>query len=124
MISPAVKLLLSHCLQLLFEDTFSFHPTTGSLVTKNLSKMSKVAVITGCSSGIGLATAKTFLEAGYKVFGIDINTFDTEHLSALPKSVEFFFHQANLTDKDAPKTAIEACKDKFGTVDVLANVAG
>lgn len=84
--------------------------------------MAKVVVITGCSSGIGLATTKIFLEAGYKVFGLDISTFDPKSLPS--NSENFTFHQANLTDKDAPKTAIKACKDHFGTVDVLANVAG
>lgn len=88
-----------------------------------MSDTTKVAVVTGCSSGIGLATTKAFLGAGYKVFGIDINAFEPSNLSS-PSNDNFTFHQANLTAKDAPKTAIKACKDRFGTVDALANVAG
>jgi NAD(P)-dependent dehydrogenase (short-subunit alcohol dehydrogenase family) len=35
----------------------------------------KVVIVTGCSSGIGLATTQLFLERGAKVFGIDVAEF-------------------------------------------------
>lgn len=33
----------------------------------------KVVIITGCSSGIGLSTAKKYKDEGYTVIGLDIS---------------------------------------------------
>lgn len=45
-----------------------------------MAEQKKTAIITGCSSGIGLATALLFLRKGYRVFGIDRAVFDEEEL--------------------------------------------
>ncbi|KAH7119630.1 hypothetical protein B0J11DRAFT_466231 [Dendryphion nanum] len=82
----------------------------------------KVVILTGCSSGIGLATAKLFLERQARVFGVDIAPFK-EDLSS--KSDAFSFHQANLTEPEACSKAVEACIAKFGPqIHVLINCAG
>ena len=36
-------------------------------------KLTKSAIVTGASSGIGLETSKHLVKDGWKVFGIDIN---------------------------------------------------
>jgi NAD(P)-dependent dehydrogenase (short-subunit alcohol dehydrogenase family) len=36
----------------------------------------RVAIITGCSSGIGLATMLLFLKHQFLVFGVDIKPFE------------------------------------------------
>ena len=80
----------------------------------------KVVIITGCSSGIGLATTHLLLARKAKVFGIDISPFPQE----TPSST-FAFHQADLTAPNAADQAVAACVQKFGPrIDVLANVAG
>ena len=82
---------------------------------------SKVIIITGCSSGIGLATARLFLERHAIVFGIDIG--------AIPQKLAdshstFSFHQADLTTDQAVEHAIAKCIAKHDRIDVLVNCAG
>ncbi|KAH7073466.1 hypothetical protein FB567DRAFT_439645 [Paraphoma chrysanthemicola] len=81
----------------------------------------KVVVVTGCSSGIGLATARLFLERQALVFGIDVG--------AIPQKLAdehqtFTFHQTNLTATKAVDEAISRCHQQYGRIDVLVNCAG
>jgi NAD(P)-dependent dehydrogenase (short-subunit alcohol dehydrogenase family) len=81
----------------------------------------KVVIITGCSSGIGLATTQSFLARNAKVFGVDISPFKQE----LSNTETFTFHQVDLTKPNAADEAVAACIQQYGPkIDVLANVAG
>ncbi|CAK7223991.1 hypothetical protein SEUCBS140593_005422 [Sporothrix eucalyptigena] len=81
----------------------------------------KVAIITGSSSGIGLASAKLFLELGAKVYGVDISTAPAE---LQEENANFYFHQINLADAGAPEKVVSTAVNRFGTVDILLNIAG
>ena len=87
----------------------------------------KVAILTGSSSGIGLATAKLFLSLGAKVFGVDMSKPTDEEIAkaADDPSSSFSFHQADLTQPTAAEEVVKACVIRFGErIDVLANIAG
>lgn len=73
----------------------------------------KTAIITGCSSGIGLATALLFLKKGYRVFGIDRAPFDEEQLEA-SNGKDFHFHKTDMLEEGACDAAVKACVDAFG----------
>ena len=83
----------------------------------------KVVIITGCSSGIGLATTRLFLSRQARVFGIDVSPFKQELGES--QISNFTFYQVDLTKPKAAEEAITACIAKYGPkLDVLANVAG
>lgn len=88
-----------------------------------LTFQSKVVIVTGCSSGIGLSTTLSFLSHGAKVLGIDVAPFDHTIPEELKPSL--VFHQADLTQANAITDAITACKSNFGPrIDILINAAG
>lgn len=86
----------------------------------------KAAIITGASSGIGLATARTFLENGVAVVGVGRNAAKLdaarETLADLP--VPFVPFAADITGDDAPKAAVAKAMEAFGRLDHLVNNAG
>lgn len=73
-------------------------------------------LITGCSSGFGLETAKLFLERGWKV----IATMRQPRADILPASDNLTILPLDVTDADSIARAI----DQAGAIDVLVNNAG
>jgi len=74
------------------------------------------ALITGCSSGFGLATAHYFLERGWDV----VATMRTPRPDLLPASPKLRIVALDLLDEDSVRRAVE----ESGPVDVLVNNAG
>lgn len=74
----------------------------------------KQVLITGCSSGIGLAQARAFLAQGAIVSGIDIQK------CPINNSEKFHFYQANILNAVQVAQVTEA----IGSVDILLNTAG
>lgn len=76
----------------------------------------KTVLITGCSSGYGLETARTFLSRGWNV----IATMRTPHREILPKSDRLRVLALDVTRSESITAAIKAA----GPIDVLVNNAG
>lgn len=83
----------------------------------------KVAVITGGNSGIGLATAKEFVEQGAKIVisGRDQKTLDE---AAKQLGSDALAVRANVTHLADIDKLFAAVKAKFGRIDVLFVNAG
>lgn len=76
----------------------------------------KTVLITGCSSGFGLETARHFLAQGWQV----VATMRTPREDVLPPSDHLRVLQLDVTDAQSIRKAVEAA----GPVDVLVNNAG
>jgi meso-butanediol dehydrogenase/(S,S)-butanediol dehydrogenase/diacetyl reductase len=82
----------------------------------------KVALVTGASSGLGAATAKLFAQRGATVFGI---SRDTDRMAEVFADVPGgAYASVDITSPQACRQAVADCVEKFGRLDVLANVAG
>ena len=80
-----------------------------------------VALVTGASKGIGLATTRTLLEEGAHVVAVSRSTSEGLDDLACPDLVHA---SADLMDPDAPARAVDRAVAAFGGVDVLVNNAG
>jgi len=84
-----------------------------------LNLENKVAVVTGGSSGIGLAVVKELLADGVKVAVSDINPPAAE--LACDK---LFFVKTDVTKSESVNAMADAVVGHFGRVDILVNNAG
>ncbi len=86
----------------------------------------RIAVITGAASGIGLATAHRFADAGMHLALADI---ESDALAAAEealraKGVDVLAHRTDVMSEDAVGELADAAFDRFGTVHVVFNNAG
>ena len=85
--------------------------------------MSKVWLITGCSTGFGKELALHAIEKGYKVA---VTARKTEEIQELVKGHEdsTISIELDVTNPEQVTAAVEQTKARFGRVDVLVNNAG
>ncbi len=83
----------------------------------------KTALITGAASGIGEASAKLFLDSGYKVIACGRNKQKLEKLSGNMKSEQLITVQADITKQSDRESLFEAVR-KEGKLNTLVNNAG
>lgn len=76
----------------------------------------QTVMITGCSSGFGLDTAKLFLERGWNV----VAAMRTPNADVLPRSERLKIVALDVTDA----ASIQAALDAAGPIDALVNNAG
>ncbi|MDK1471849.1 MULTISPECIES: SDR family NAD(P)-dependent oxidoreductase [unclassified Streptomyces] len=86
----------------------------------------KIAFITGVSSGIGLATARTLAQQGVTVFGC---ARDEKNVTATVDELRAAGHRADgvscdVTSTEQVQAAVRTAVDRFGRIDILVNNAG
>ncbi len=87
---------------------------------------SKVVVITGCSSGIGLEIALELARNGYKVYATMRDLSKKTKLEEISNSenLEMNFVGLNVNDDNSVKNAVLTILEKENHIDVLINNAG
>jgi NAD(P)-dependent dehydrogenase (short-subunit alcohol dehydrogenase family) len=81
----------------------------------------RVAIVTGGSSGIGLATAQLFAEEGARVIVFDINASSSD--LAAPSSTEYSL-RVDVTSASEVESAVRNVINMHGRLDILVNIAG
>ena len=74
---------------------------------------SRLALVTGAMSGIGMATANLLSENGARVIGFDLSADESRSIMAV-----------DVCDDIAVRNAVKEMQAKHGTIDILVNSAG
>ena len=88
--------------------------------------MSKNAIITGSTSGIGLGIARKFAEAGYNICfnGLEANGAEIAEAVGKEFGVKAIFSGANMLKPDEINAMVKTAEETFGSIEVLINNAG
>lgn len=75
----------------------------------------KVAIVTGCASGVGLATTQVFLSHQFEVLGVDVKEMDYVKIEKRDQG-RFHFHRGDLMSVGECDEVVRICIAKFGFV--------
>lgn len=95
---------------------FSYHNPASPLAPRHTidgTGFGKVVIITGCSSGVGLASTQLFLSHQFEVLGVDMKELDYEKID--PRDQErLHFHRGDLTKEGECDEVVRICVAKYG----------
>lgn len=94
------------------------------MILDNFNLKGKVAIVTGCSTGLGQGICLGMAEAGAIVVGVDY--VDAPETDTMIKDLggEFLGIKANLLSIDPIQGIIDKAVETFGSLDILVNNAG
>jgi NAD(P)-dependent dehydrogenase (short-subunit alcohol dehydrogenase family) len=81
----------------------------------------QVAIVTGASSGIGLAITRALLERG---FGVVANSRTITKSTQLKPTADLLLVDGDISKKETAISVVDAAMKHFGRVDLLVNSAG
>jgi meso-butanediol dehydrogenase/(S,S)-butanediol dehydrogenase/diacetyl reductase len=84
----------------------------------------KTVIVTGAASGIGLATARRFLDEGARVVMLDIDEAGLKEVAGKLPQDRVLVQVGDTADKETADAAVKAAVERFGRLDILINNAG
>ncbi|MGB5736883.1 MAG: SDR family NAD(P)-dependent oxidoreductase [Thiohalocapsa sp.] len=85
----------------------------------------KVAVVTGAAGNLGAAVCDALARRGARIAMLDLNQKALVSCqAALPTGTDVETFATDLIDADAVATTVNVVRERFGRIDILANVAG
>ena len=84
----------------------------------------KTVIVTGAASGIGLATARRFLDEGARVVMLDIDGEKLKGAAAGLPAERVHVQVGDTAEQATAAAAVKAAVDRFGALHVLINNAG
>ena len=87
----------------------------------------QVALVTGCSTGLGVQMAKALANQGAKIVALARRENLIKQVAediAAEFGVETFYVPCDITDTEKVNAAVDAILEKFGRIDILINNAG
>lgn len=87
----------------------------------------RIALVTGSTSGIGLAVAEALAQAGCRIMLNGLGTpeqIESARAKVAAHGVEVDFHGADLSKAESVEALIRATEARFGRLDILVNNAG
>jgi len=95
-------------------------------MSETTSPLPPVAVVTGTSTGIGLATATTLASRGYLVVATmrDMERAGSLRTAAEAAGIALDIRTLDVVDDDSVRTCISEVLDRYGRIDLVVNNAG
>ena len=90
--------------------------SSGGRVRDALSGRTKVAIVTGASSGIGLEMVKKLIERGYRVVA---NSRNITSATTLHRTADLKLVDGDIGLEETAKHVVRSATQNFGTVDLL-----
>ncbi len=84
----------------------------------------RVAIVTGCNTGLGQGMALALAQAGADIVGINVSSPDNTKTQIEALGRRFLDLRANLSDVSGIAALVEQAKALTGRVDILVNNAG
>ena len=85
----------------------------------------QIALVTGANAGMGLATTRALLDAGYRVAATDLDTAQVAgELAQAVAAGRLFCTRMDVSDITEVHAACDAIEQRFGRIDVCVNNAG
>jgi glycerol dehydrogenase len=95
-------------------------------VDGEFSLLGKIALVTGAANGIGKATARLFAQKGAKLVLVDLQDQVFQVAAEIRQAFEadVVAVVGDITDAASIDATVKKAVDNFGTIDILANIAG
>lgn len=86
----------------------------------------KIALVTGCSTGIGMDIAVALAESGADIIGVARNLTDESEVSKAVRSAgrKFYACQADFNNRDSLYSFLNKVKEDHPRIDIIINNAG